>query len=113
MRNYKADYHVLRVEIQLGDCDRNLADNLHTEKYFQCDCEERLGDRYVVQIFHNIFRYSHVPVHYFLRKSGKEQGIGGRIWNDVFSICRQRILDVELTITNLRYARAIAMITFQ
>ena len=113
VRNYKTDYHVFRVGVQLGDFNRNLADTSHTEKHFQCDCEERLGNRYVVQIFHNIFRCSHVPVHSFPRKSGKEQGIGGRIWNDVFGICRQRILDVELTITNFRYARAVTMITFR
>lgn len=50
----------------------------------------------MVQVFDNIFRYSHVPVYYFLCKSWKEQGIGGWIWNDVFGICRKRILDVEL-----------------
>ena len=37
-----------------------------------------------------------MPVHSFLRKSWKEQDIGGWIWNDVFGICRKRILDVEL-----------------
>ena len=73
-----------------------MANNLYSEKYFQRDCEERLGDRYVVQIFYNIFGYPDVPVHSFLRKSWKEQGIGGWIWNDVFCICRKRILDVEL-----------------
>lgn len=50
----------------------------------------------MAQIFHNTFGHSDVPVHSFLRKSGKEQGIGGWVWNDVFGICRQRILDVEL-----------------
>ena len=69
MRHYKADYHVFRVEIQLGDCNRNLADNLHTEKYFQRNCEERLGDRYVVQIFHNTFGYTDVPVHFLVCQS--------------------------------------------
>ena len=51
----------------------------------------------MVQIFHNIFRHTDVPVHSFLRKSWKEQGIGGWIWNDVFGICRKCISDVELT----------------
>ena len=50
----------------------------------------------MAQIFHNIFRHTDVPVHSFLRKSWKEQGIGGWIWNDVFGICRKCILDVEL-----------------
>lgn len=80
----------------MGDCDGDMADNLYSEKYFQRDCKEILGDRYVVQIFYNIFGYPDVPVHSFLRKSWKEQGIGGWIWNNVFGICRKRILDVEL-----------------
>ena len=50
----------------------------------------------MVQIFYNIFGYPDVPVHSFLHKSWKGQGIGGWIWNDVFGICRKRILDVEL-----------------
>ena len=50
----------------------------------------------MVQIFYNIFGYPDVPVHSFLRKSWKEQGIGGWIWNDVFGICREYISDVEL-----------------
>ena len=50
----------------------------------------------MVQVFDNIFGRSDVPVHSFLRKSGKEQGIGGRVWNDVFGVCRKHILDVEL-----------------
>ena len=100
VRNYKTDYHVLRVGVQLGGFNGNLADTSHTEKRFQCDCEERLGDRYVVQVFDNIFGRSDVPVHSFLRKSGKEQGISGRIWNDVFGICRKCIPDVELKLAD-------------
>ena len=54
----------------------------------------------MVQIFYNIFGYPDVPVHSFLRKSWKEQGIGSWIWNDVFGICRKRILDVELKLAD-------------
>ena len=50
----------------------------------------------MVQIFHNIFRYFNVLVYFLLCKSGKKQGISDRIRNDVFSICRKRIPDVEL-----------------
>ena len=50
----------------------------------------------MVQIFYNIFGYPDVPVHSFLRKSWKEQGIGGWIWNDVSGVCRKCISDVEL-----------------
>ena len=62
MWDYKTDYYVLWVGVQLGDCDGDMADNLYSEKYFQRDCKERLGDRYVVQIFYNIFGYPDVPV---------------------------------------------------
>ena len=68
MWNYKTDYHVFRMGVQLGDCDGDMADNLYSEKYFQRDCEERLGDRYVVQIFHNILRHTDVPVYFDFRK---------------------------------------------
>ena len=54
----------------------------------------------MVQIFHNIFGRSDVPVHSPLRKSGKEQGIGGWIWDDVFGICRKLIPDVELKLAD-------------
>lgn len=54
----------------------------------------------MVQIFRDILRHFDVPVHSFLRKSWKEQGIGGWIWNDVFGICRKRILDVELKLAD-------------
>lgn len=50
----------------------------------------------MVQIFHNAFGHIDVPVHSFLRKSWKKQGIGGWIWDDVFGICRKHIIDVEL-----------------
>ena len=84
----------------MGDFNGYMANNLHIEKYFQRDCKERLGDRYVVQIFYNIFGYPDVPVHSFLRKSRKEQGIGGWIWNDVSGICRKCIPDVELKLAD-------------
>lgn len=54
----------------------------------------------MVQIFYNIFGYPDVPVHSFLRKSWKEQGIGSWIWNDVFGICGKCVPDVELRYNN-------------
>ena len=54
----------------------------------------------MVQIFHNIFGYSDVPVRSFLRKSWKEQGINYWIFNNVSGICRKRILDVELKLAD-------------
>lgn len=63
MWDYKTDYHVLWIRIQLGDCDGDMADNLYSEKHFQGNCKKGLDDRYVVQIFYNIFGYPDVPVH--------------------------------------------------
>jgi hypothetical protein len=39
---------VFWVEVQLGDCYRNMVDNLHFEEYFQRDSKKGLGARYVV-----------------------------------------------------------------
>ena len=50
----------------------------------------------MVQIFYNIFGYPDVPVHSFLRKSWKEQGINYWIFNNVSGICRKCIPDVGL-----------------
>ena len=50
----------------------------------------------MVQIFNNIFRYSNVLVYFLFRKSGKEQGIGRWVWNDVSGVCGEHIPNVEL-----------------
>lgn len=50
----------------------------------------------MVQIFDNIFRYSNVLVYFLFRKSGKEQGIGRWVWNDVSGVCGEHIPNVEL-----------------
>ena len=69
---------------------------MHIEKHFQCNCKERLGNGYVVQIFNNIFRYSNVLVYFLFCKSGKKQGIGRWVWNDVSGVCGEHISNVEL-----------------
>lgn len=96
MWDYKTDYYVFWMGIQLAGRHRNLANNDHAEKHSQRDCEERLGDEYVVQISDNIFRYSNVLVYFIFRKSGKEQGIGRWVWNDVSGVCGEHIPNVEL-----------------
>lgn len=50
----------------------------------------------MVQISDNIFRYSNVLVYFLFRKSGKEQGIGRWVGNDVSGVCGEHIPNVEL-----------------
>ena len=87
------------MEFQLEDRNRNLVDNFHTERYFQGDCEERLGDGYVVQIFHNFFGRFDVSAYSFLFESDKKQVNNDWLRNNVHDICGKYISDVELRYT--------------
>lgn len=54
----------------------------------------------MVQIFYNIFGYSNVLVYFLFCKSGKKQGIGRWVWNDVSGVCGEYVPDVELRCNN-------------